>query len=140
MLTGANGDETVIGYDVAARRLYIDRTKSGTAAAQMTGFYGVHSAPLTLRDGTLNLRILVDNSIVEVFAEDGERVLDGSRLPGDGQQRPEGLRGRRDGDARRDHGPPDAIDMAIGSAIAREIAIRGSKRHRLRGWPGSAEA
>ena len=41
----------------------------------MTGFYGVHSAPLTLRDGTLNLRILVDNSIVEVFAEDGERVL-----------------------------------------------------------------
>jgi sucrose-6-phosphate hydrolase SacC (GH32 family) len=75
VLTGANGDETVIGYDVAARRLYIDRTKSGVAAAQMTGFYGVHSAPLTLRDGTLNLRILVDHSIVEVFAEDGERVL-----------------------------------------------------------------
>jgi sucrose-6-phosphate hydrolase SacC (GH32 family) len=41
----------------------------------MNGFYGVHSAPLTLRDGALNLRILVDNSIVEVFAEDGERVL-----------------------------------------------------------------
>lgn len=75
VLTGTNGDETVIGYDVAARRLFIDRTKSGTAAAKMTGFYGVHSAPLTLRDGTLNLRILVDNSIVEVFAENGERVL-----------------------------------------------------------------
>jgi sucrose-6-phosphate hydrolase SacC (GH32 family) len=75
VLTGMNGDETVIGYDVATRRLYIDRTKSGAAAASMTGFYGVHSAPLTLRDDTLNLRILVDNSIVEVFAEDGERVL-----------------------------------------------------------------
>jgi len=75
VLTGPNGDETVIGYDVAARRLYIDRTKSGVAAASMNGFYGIHSAPLTLRDGTLNLRILVDNSIVEVFAEDGERVL-----------------------------------------------------------------
>jgi sucrose-6-phosphate hydrolase SacC (GH32 family) len=75
VLTGTNGDETVIGYDVATRRLYIDRTKSGTAAASMTGFYGVHSAPLTLRDGTLNLRILVDNSLLEVFAEDGERVL-----------------------------------------------------------------
>ncbi|MEO8483790.1 MAG: glycoside hydrolase family 32 protein [Acidobacteriota bacterium] len=75
VLTGANGDETVIGYDVAARRLFIDRTKSGTAAAQVPGFFGVHSAPLSLRAGTLNLRILVDNSIVEVFAEDGERVL-----------------------------------------------------------------
>jgi levanase len=75
VLTGTNGDETVVGYDVATSRLYIDRTKSGTAADAMTGFYGIHSAPLTLRDGTLNLRILVDNSIVEVFAEDGERVL-----------------------------------------------------------------
>ena len=36
-------------------------------------------APLTLRDGTLSLRILIDHSIVEVFAEDGERD-DGSRL------------------------------------------------------------
>jgi len=75
VLAGSNGEETVVGYDVATNRLYIDRTKSGTAASQMTGFYGVHSAPLTLRDGTLNLRILVDNSIVEVFAEGGERVL-----------------------------------------------------------------
>jgi levanase len=75
VLTGVNGDQTVIGYDVGQRRLYIDRTRSGIAAASMTGFYGIHSTPLTLRDGTLNLRILVDNSIVEVFAEGGERVL-----------------------------------------------------------------
>jgi beta-fructofuranosidase/levanase len=72
---GANGDETVIGYDTATGRVYIDRTKSGTAAAPLTGFYGVHSAPLTLRDGRLDLRILIDNSIVEVFANGGERVL-----------------------------------------------------------------
>ena len=77
VLTGANGDETVVGYDTAAGRVYIDRTKSGTAAAPLTslGFYGVHSAPLALRDGKLDLRILVDNSIVEVFANNGERVL-----------------------------------------------------------------
>jgi sucrose-6-phosphate hydrolase SacC (GH32 family) len=75
VLTGANGEETVIGYDVTTSRLYIDRTRSGTAAASITGFYGVHSAPLSLRDGKLDLRILIDNSIVEVFAEDGERVL-----------------------------------------------------------------
>lgn len=75
VLTGSNGDETVVGYDVAQRRVYIDRTKSGAAAASVPGFYGIHSAPLTLRDGTLELRILVDHSIVEVFAEGGERVL-----------------------------------------------------------------
>jgi len=75
VLTATNGDETIVGYDTRERRLYIDRTKSGAAAASMTGFYGVHSAPLALRDGTLNLRILVDSSIVEVFAENGERVL-----------------------------------------------------------------
>jgi sucrose-6-phosphate hydrolase SacC (GH32 family) len=84
VLTGANGDETVIGYDVAEQRLYIDRTKSGAAAAQMNGFYGVHSAPLVVRDGTLNLRILVDNSIVEVFAERGERVLSDLVYPAPG--------------------------------------------------------
>jgi levanase len=75
VLTGANGDETIVGYDRAAARLYIDRTKSGVAAASLNGFYGVHSAPLSLRDGTLTLRILVDHSIVEVFAQGGERVL-----------------------------------------------------------------
>ncbi len=75
MLTGANGDETVIGYDATTSQIYIDRTKSGAAAASMNGFYGVQSAPLALVDGRLTLRVLVDNSIVEVFAEDGERVL-----------------------------------------------------------------
>jgi sucrose-6-phosphate hydrolase SacC (GH32 family) len=72
---GANGDETVVGYDTTTGRVYIDRTRSGTAAGAMTGFYGVHSAPLRLRDGKLELRLLIDNSLVEVFASGGERVL-----------------------------------------------------------------
>jgi sucrose-6-phosphate hydrolase SacC (GH32 family) len=75
VLTGANGDETVVGYDAVAGQVYIDRTRSGTAASGMSGFYGVHSGPLKLRDGVVNLRILVDNSIVEVFAENGELAL-----------------------------------------------------------------
>ncbi len=84
VLVGANGDETVVGYDTATGRLYIDRTKSGVAAGSLNGFSGVHLAPLTLRDGTLSLRILIDHSIVEVFAEDGERD-DGSRLSSPGE-------------------------------------------------------
>src|SRR4051812_4175806 len=75
VLTNANGDETVISYDVAAGTLSIDRTKSGAAAAALAGFPGVHSAPVALRDGRLDLRILVDRSLVEVFAQGGERTI-----------------------------------------------------------------
>jgi hypothetical protein len=75
VLTNANGDETVISYDVAAGTLSIDRTKSGAAAAALPGFPGVHSAPVPLRNGRLDLRILVDRSLVEVFAQGGERTI-----------------------------------------------------------------
>jgi hypothetical protein len=75
VLTNANGDETVVGYDVAAGMLYVDRTRSGAAAADLTGFPGVHSAPVALRGGALNLRILVDRSLIEVYAQGGERTI-----------------------------------------------------------------
>ena len=67
--------------DVAAGTLSIDRTKSGTAAAELAGFPGVHSAPVALRDGRLNLRILVDRSLVEVFAQGGERTISDQVYP-----------------------------------------------------------
>ena len=35
----------------------------------------MQTAPVTLRDGRLNLRILVDRSLVEVFAQGGERTI-----------------------------------------------------------------
>ena len=75
VLTNANGDETVIGYDAAAGMLYVDRSKSGAAAAGLAGFPGVQSAPVALRDGALNLRILVDRSLIEVYAQGGERTI-----------------------------------------------------------------
>jgi sucrose-6-phosphate hydrolase SacC (GH32 family) len=75
VFVGANGEETVIGYDVQNAEIFIDRTKSGAAAASLTGFHGVHRAPLQLQNGRLDMRILVDNSVVEVFANNGERVL-----------------------------------------------------------------
>jgi levanase len=81
VLTNANGDETVIGYDVAAGLLSVDRTKSGSAAAELAGFPGVHSAPVALRDGRLDLRILLDRSLVEVFAQGGERAISDQVYP-----------------------------------------------------------
>ena len=75
VLVSPGGEETTIGYDATTGRVFLDRTKSGAAAADLPGFAGVHSAPVALRDGRLDLRILVDRSLVEVFANGGRRVI-----------------------------------------------------------------
>ena len=65
--TGANGEETVVGYDAVAGTVYIDRSKSGDASFN-SSFAARHTAPLPLRTGTVELRIVVDTSSVMVFA------------------------------------------------------------------------
>jgi beta-fructofuranosidase len=65
---GAQG--TRIAYDRERATLAIDRDRAGA------GDGGVHAAPLPLGAGeTLRLRVLVDRSSLEVFAEDGRVVL-----------------------------------------------------------------
>ncbi|RSM74094.1 glycosyl hydrolase family 32 [Actinoplanes sp. ATCC 53533] len=80
--TGA-GQETVIGYDVPARQVYVDRSRSG-AVDFSRDFAGVHRAPLEPRNGTVTLRILVDWSSVEVFGGQGQVVLTDQVFPGPG--------------------------------------------------------
>ena len=72
--TGANGDETLVGYDAKGGQVFIDRTKSGQSDFDPT-FAARHSAPLTAKGGRVHLRILVDWSSVQVFADNGEAVL-----------------------------------------------------------------
>ena len=68
----ATGERTVIGYDVARGGIYVDRTKSGNVGFNTT-FPSVEFAPLNqVRTARSPLRILVDRSSVEVFADDGE--------------------------------------------------------------------
>ena len=71
---------TVIGYDVAERELYVDRTLSG-AVDFSPQFPGVQHAPLNLRNGRLRLRVLVDSSSVEVFAKRGRVVITDQIFP-----------------------------------------------------------
>lgn len=62
--------ETRIVYDRTAATLAIDRERAGE------GDGGMHAAPLVLAgDDTLKLRVFVDRSSVEVFAQDGSVVL-----------------------------------------------------------------
>lgn len=78
--TGANGEETVIGYDTTTEELYVDRTHSGAVDFNST-FPGVQTAPLKAENGKVKLRILVDWSSVEVFGGNGEAVITDQIFP-----------------------------------------------------------
>lgn len=71
---------TVIRADLAGSTMQVDRTRSGRGDFH-PAFPGVHTAPLRVDEGRLRLRVLVDVSSVEVFAQDGETVLTDLILP-----------------------------------------------------------
>lgn len=79
IITGEN-EETVIGYDRSLQEVYIDRTKSGNVSFN-SNFPSVDRAPVKLRNGKLKLQVFVDNSIVEVFINDGEQVITDQIFP-----------------------------------------------------------
>ncbi|HTE09973.1 MAG TPA: glycoside hydrolase family 32 protein, partial [Chitinophagaceae bacterium] len=65
-----------IGYDAAKQELYIDR--SNTAQQSFNKNFEKlkrYQTTLVLKNKTLKLHVFFDNSIVEVFANDGEAVL-----------------------------------------------------------------
>jgi fructan beta-fructosidase len=72
----AVGDRSAvrIRYDVDTARLSVDRTQSGEATFA-SGFAAVHDAPLSPIDGRISLRIVLDRSSIEVFADEGRVVL-----------------------------------------------------------------
>ena len=75
-----NGQRTVIGYDVDRGAVYVDRTRSGNVGFNAT-FPSVEYAPLRVRNGKVTLRILVDRSSVEVFADRGQRTITDQIFP-----------------------------------------------------------
>jgi levanase len=74
-----NGQLTQIGYDTTTNEVYIDRTRSGKIIDPTFG--AVHRAPLPLNHGTVRLRVLVDDSSVEVFTDQGQVVLTDQIFP-----------------------------------------------------------
>ncbi len=76
-----NGQKTVIGYDVFRQGIYVDRTKSGDVGFSAS-FPSTEFAPLKLRaNGRVKLRILVDRSSVEVFADNGRVTVTDQIFP-----------------------------------------------------------
>ena len=65
VFAGAN-QETVIGYNVENQTLFVDRTNSGRTDFS-SAFPGRSDVIAIDNQGTLNLHILIDQSVVEVF-------------------------------------------------------------------------
>ena len=78
--THGPGEETLIGYDVPAGELFVDRTKSGQVAFSNL-FPSREAAPLAAKKGRVELHIFVDWSSVEVFAGDGRVVITDQIFP-----------------------------------------------------------
>lgn len=75
--------QTRVGYDFGTRKLFVDRTKSGSTGFDDT-FADVYYAPLTATsDGKVTMQILVDWSSVEVFGGEGEVTLSTQIFPND---------------------------------------------------------
>jgi fructan beta-fructosidase len=68
------GERTVVGYDAAADSVFVNRRDAG-ADDFHEAFPARDGAPLAPRNGRVALHVFVDHSSVEVFANDGARVL-----------------------------------------------------------------
>jgi sucrose-6-phosphate hydrolase SacC (GH32 family) len=77
-----HGQQTIIGYDTTTQMLYVDRRRSGDVRFHPQ-FASISRAPLTQPgNGQVKLRVLVDHSSVEVFADHGQRVITDQVFPG----------------------------------------------------------
>jgi fructan beta-fructosidase len=85
-LQAGETEETVLRVDLPGHTLTLDRTRSGKVDFH-NQFPGTASAAVRLVDGRLKLRLFVDTSSIEVFANDGETVLTSIILPSPGERR-----------------------------------------------------
>ncbi len=78
---GNKANESVtVTYDAAARTISFDRRNSGLTDFSKD-FPAVTTAPLFTADRTVSLRIYVDRSSIELFADDGRSVMTNTVFP-----------------------------------------------------------
>lgn len=82
-LTDDDGYQTLVGVNPATNEVFIDRTRSGPHFYDR--FENRHTAPVDLSGGKVSLRMLVDQSIIELFINDGERTITDRFFRGSGQ-------------------------------------------------------
>jgi sucrose-6-phosphate hydrolase SacC (GH32 family) len=76
----ARGEVTVVGVDVGAGRAFLDRRSAGYHGFS-DSFAGRFDGPLPVEDGTVTLRVVVDESIVEAFYGGGRTPITAQVFP-----------------------------------------------------------
>lgn len=76
--------ETLVGFDAVHSAVFIDRTRSGEVSFSKD-FSGRHPARLE-KSTSIKLHVFVDRSSVEIFANDGERVISDRIYPPPGSE------------------------------------------------------
>lgn len=69
-----NSQSTVVSYDMSLAMLSFDRTKSGNVDFHKR-FPSIEKISVKPENGVLKLDILVDKSVVEIYANDGKAVM-----------------------------------------------------------------
>ena len=77
-------DIVIVGYDVPAQKLFVDRRQAGNVDFESSFGRHIHAAPLALGSGAIHLQIFMDRSSVEVFAGGGSVVLTDLFFPSSG--------------------------------------------------------
>ncbi len=74
VLSNNQGEELMIGFDPAANQFYVDRTRSGKIAFS-EHFPKMIRAPRLSKEKNTDLVFVVDDTSVELFADDGQTVM-----------------------------------------------------------------
>ncbi len=81
-LTDDKGFQTLIGVTPKTNEVFIDRTRSGPHFHD--AFADRHTAPVDLTSGRVRLRAFVDQSIIELYVNDGQTTITDRFFPGGG--------------------------------------------------------
>jgi fructan beta-fructosidase len=73
-LSNTKGERLLIGLQAGGNQFYIDRTKSGIDHFS-TDFAGRHYGPRSSTSKNIQLKLLLDASSIELFADDGSIVM-----------------------------------------------------------------
>jgi len=74
VLSNGSGEEIVIGYKKSQNKYFIDRTRSGKTNFYQ-GFAARHFAPRFSTSSKMKISLLIDESSVELFTDDGLTVM-----------------------------------------------------------------
>jgi len=74
ILSNDAGEEVAIGYDNKQQQYFIDRTKAGKTNFQKD-FAGRFVAPRLSKAGNMDISLIIDDSSIELFADNGLTVM-----------------------------------------------------------------